>query len=417
MDVLGNNISNVNTAGYKDGRFEFEDILSESIRGAAPPAQNGQGGINPEQVGLGVNTGTVDTITTQGSLQPTNVPTDFAITGNGYYIVGDGTNDHYTRNSVFHVDAAGNLVSGNGLHLRGIGLDPTTGQLAPQLGLQNLGIPQTVNSANNTTGFDVFGNLDSQSTKAVNQNVTVIDSLGQQHTVVLTFTPTAPGGTGAWTVTASSPDSVGGSATAITVNNNALQFNANGQLTSGNILTLAFGGGTPWNLPGTTNQSQATQANVDLNLGDTAVGTLTSFAAPTSTSSQASPTNPGNIGNSAGFLKSFSISQDGIIHGTYSNGTSKDLGQIELATFANPSGLTRLGQNDWDVTSNSGQANVGTPGSGASGQVVQGTIETSNVDLADELAQVILAQRGFQANSRMITTSDEMLQDVVAMKR
>ncbi len=418
MDVLGNNIANVNTTGYKHGRFEFEDILSQSIRGAAPPVQGGLGGVNPEQVGLGTATGSVETITLQGSLQPTNVPTDLAITGNGYFVTSDGTNTHFTRDGVFHVDASGNIVSAsNGLHLQGV-LANAAGVLQPQNGLQNLTIPQTVNAALNTSDIAVFGNLDSRATAAVTQQIQVFDSLGQQHTVVLTFTPQAvTGNTKSWNVSVTSPDLNGGP-TLTPTTGATLTFDANGQLTGG-VTSIAFNtGANAWLIPGSTTVSNAAQNQaVTINLADAQVGALTSFAAPTSTSTQGRPANPAGVGNSAGFLKSFSISQDGIIRGVYSNGTTKTLGQIELATFANPGGLTRIGQNDFDISANSGQANITNPGSGSAGSVVQGSLETSNVDLANELAQVILAQRGFSANSRMVTTSDEMLQDVVAMKR
>ena len=412
MDVLGNNIANVNTAGYKDSRYEFEDILSQSLKGAAPAVQGGSGGTNPEQVGLGTTTGSISTITTQGSLQPTQVPTDLAITGNGYYVVSDGTNQHFTRDSVFEVDGAGNIVnSSTGLHLQGITADQA-GNLQFNRGLQNLSIPETVNAANNTSAFDIFGNLDSRSQNPVNEQVNVIDSLGQQHTVVMTFTPNGVG-SGNWNVTASSPDLQG----TITVNNGPLTFNSNGQLTSNGTLNLTFSNTNPWFIPSTTTGSTATQSAVNLVMNDGAVGSLTQFALQSSLNSQTAPGNTAGAGNTAGYLKSFSVDSTGVIRGAYNNGTSKILGQIELATFTNPSGLQRTGQNDWDVSSNSGQANVSLPGSGPSGQIVQGSIETSNVDLADELAQVILAQRGFTANSRMVTTSDEMLQDVVAMKR
>ena len=412
MDVLGNNIANVNTAGYKDSRYEFEDILSQSLKGAAPATQGGNGGTNPQQVGLGTSTGSISTITTQGSLQPTQVPTDLAITGNGYYVVSDGTNQHFTRDSVFEVDGAGNFVnSSTGLHLQGIVADQA-GNLQFNRGLQNLTIPQTVNAANNTSAFDVFGNLDSRSTTPVNQQVAVIDSLGQQHTVVLTFTPSGAG-SGSWNVTASSADLQG----SITVNNGPVTFNSNGQLTSNGTLNLAFSNTNPWSIPGTTTASNATQSAVNLVMNDGAVGSLTQYALQSSLSSQTAPNNPAGAGNTAGYLKSFSVDGKGVIRGQYSSGTSRTLGQLELATFTNPSGLQRTGQNDWDVTSNSGQANISLPDSGPAGAIVQGSIETSNVDLADELAQVILAQRGFTANSRMVTTADEMLQDVVAMKR
>jgi flagellar hook protein FlgE len=414
MDVLGNNISNVNTAGFKDGRFEFEDILSESVRGAAPAIQGGIGGTNAEQVGLGTSTGAVSTITSQGSLQPTGVPTDIAITGNGYFILSDGQNQHFSRDSVFQVDGAGNFVnSATGLHLEGI-VANQAGQLQPQNGLQNLTIPQTVNAANNTTAFDMFGNLNSAATNPVQQQISVFDSLGQQHTVVLNFAPN-PAGSGNWTVTATSPD-LNGNPQIVTAGG-AMTFNAQGQLTSGGNLTLNTGGAS-WLIPGTTTTSNAATAqNIVVNLADAGVGALTSFAAPTAVTSQAAPATPAGAGNSAGFFKSFSVAQDGTLRGQYSNGTTRVLGQIQVATFANPSGLQRIGQNDYDLSSNSGQANISNPSAGSAGATVQGSIETSNVDLGNELAQVILAQRGFSANSRMITTSDEMLQDVVAMKR
>jgi flagellar hook protein FlgE len=417
MDVIGNNIANVNTTGYKDARFEFQDILSQSLRGAAPPAQAGIGGTNPEQVGLGVTTGSIQTETTQGSLQQTNLPTDLAIQGQGYFVLSDGNNLHYTRNGVLSIDAAGNIVSAdNGLHLQGIVAD-AAGNLQVNQGLRNLTIPQTINQAVNTQLLDMYGNLNSQAQTPQTQQIQVFDSLGQQHTVVLTFTPN-PAGSGNWTVGASSPDLNGGGTIQINGGNTfAMTFNGQGQLTSAGTLNLTFPQGTPLNVPGTAIPTNSTQAQVNLNLNNAAVGSLTSFATGTSVSSQADPGNPGQAGQGAAALKSFSIGPDGTLRGEYANGTVKTLGQIQLATFTNPAGLQKIGQNDYDVSSDSGQANIANPGAGAAGTVAQGSIETSNVQLADQLSGMILAERGFQANSRMVTTSDEMLQDVVQMKR
>ncbi len=417
MDVIGNNLANVNTTGYKAARYEFEDILSQQFRGAAPPAAGGIGGTNPEQVGLGTTTGSIDTITLQGSLQQTNLPTDVAVQGQGYFVVGDGQNLHYTRDSVFHVDAAGNIVSSaNGLHLQGFA--PNANLTGVQTGqLVNLTIPQTVNPAANTTDIAVFGNLNSQATTAQTQTVSVFDSLGQQHTVTLTFSPNNGGGVGDWTLAASATDLASGASITPDVTN--ITFDSAGKLTSAGTINLTFNAsnGSVWNLPGTTTLSNATQANAALNLDDATVGTLASFAAPTSISSQVRPSNPAGAGNPAGFLKSFTISPDGTIRGTYSTGFTGVLGQVVLATFTNPAGLVRIGQNDWNVTADSGQANVNVPGTGPAGTVAQGNIETSNVIMGDELANMILAERGFQANSRMVSTSDEMLQDVISMKR
>ena len=415
MDVIGNNIANVNTSGYKDSRFQFEDILSQSMRGAAPPVQGGIGGTNPQQVGLGSSTGSVETNTAQGSLQQTGLPTDIAIQGPGYFVVSDGQNLHYTRDSVFHVDAAGNIVSSsNGLHLQGI-LADNTGNLAvgANQGLRNLTIPQTVNNAVATSELDAFGNLDSRSTTPITQNIQVFDSLGQQHTVVLTFTPN-PAGSGNFTLTATSPDLQNNPQLV----NTQVTFNGQGQLTSAGQITLNTGGNS-WFIPNSngTASNAAQNQQILLDLNDAQVGNLTSFAAASAVSSQIRPSNPGGAGQAAAALQSFSISADGVLRGQYSNGTNKTLGQIQLATFTNPAGLQRIGQNDWDVTADSGQANIGNPGAGAAGTVAQGNIETSNVQLADQLSEMILSERGFQANSRVITTSDEMLQDVVQMKR
>jgi flagellar hook protein FlgE len=218
-------------------------------------------------------------------------------------------------------------------------------------------------------------------------------------------------------VSASSADLNGGTVNINGNNTFGMTFNGQGQMTSAGTLNLTFSQGTPWNVPGTTIVSNATQAQVNLNLNNAAVGSLTSFATCTSVSSQADPGNPGQAGQGAAALKSFSIGPDGTVRGEYANGTTKTLGQIQLATFTNPAGLQRIGQNDFDVSSDSGAASITNPGAGAAGTVAQGSIETSNVQLADQLSGMILAERGFQANSRMVTTSDEMLQDVVQMKR
>ena len=419
MDTIGNNIANSNTAGYKSSRFEFEDILAQSLQGAAPPAQGGVGGTNPEQVGLGTTTGSVDTITSQGSLQQTNVPTDVAIIGGGYFPVSDGTNTHYTRDSVFHVDAAGDLVSSaNGLHLRGYGPNATLTGVNPA-GLVNLTIPQTTGPASATTALDMFGNLDSRATTPQTETIQAIDSLGQTHSVTLTFTPN--GTAGQFNVTAASPDIAGG--TIGVTAGGTISFGTNGQLNGATTITLNTNGNA-WLIPSTvtsagvgTASNAATGQAINLTLNDAQVGALTSFATSSAVSSQGAPANPAGVGSPAGFLKAFTITPNGTILGQYTSGNTATLGQMVLATFTNPAGLQRIGQNDWDVSADSGQANINTPGSGPSGTVAQGNIETSNVDLADQLAGMILAERGFQANSKIITTSDQMLQDVVAMKQ
>ncbi|WP_017727317.1 flagellar basal body rod protein FlgG [Halalkalibacterium ligniniphilum] len=248
LDVIGNNIANVNTFGYKKGRTTFQDMVSQQIAGASAPGA-GRGGVNPRQVGLGMQLASIDTIHTQGSLQNTNRELDLGISGNGYFQVQDGGTTYYTRAGNFYLDQNGAIVNSNGLFLQG-----------------------------------------------VNGNITI---------------------------------------------------------------------------PATA--------------------------------------------------QSFSIGQDGVVR--YISGEGANEGElvvadtIELAYFANPEGLTKEGTNLYQVSANSGPAQTATPGNNGTGVLVAGTLEMSNVDLSEEFTEMIVAQRGFQANTRIITTSDEILQELVNLKR
>ncbi len=412
MDVVGNNIANVNTTAFKSSRVTFQDILGQTIRGASSP-QNGRGGMNPAQIGLGMNLGAIDNIMTQGSLQSTGKLTDFAVQGDGFFVVSDGQRKYFTRDGAFDIDVAGDLVNpSNGMKVMGW-LADQTGNVDTKSDPVAIKIPfgtqvSAKPTADNATatppifGMVMAGNLDS-GTPAVGPNntiestVTAYDSLGNSHSIQLTFTKTGPN---AWSVTGSEPDPANPGSPIPAISAQNINFTANGLIDT----------------------SSATNGLVDVSLA-TSNGSTTplafkidmrSFTQFAGTSAVAMRT---NTGSPAGALVSFSVGASGEVSGIYSNGSTQRIGQLALASFANPGGLQRSGQNLWSTSGASGDAIIGTPNDGGRGSVSTGTLETSNVDLAQQFTNVIVAQRGFQASSRVITASDQLLQDLVNIIR
>lgn len=386
LDVTGNNIANVNTPGFKAGRTTFSDVLSQTIAGATAPSQN-VGGTDPQQVGLGVRTGAITNLFTQGGILTTNKPTDLAIQGDGFFVLSDGSANYYTRAGAFEVDSAGNLVdSVTGYRVQGASGDIT--------------ISPTATSAPVATGTATFtGNLDptvSTGTTYVG-TITIYDSLGGTHNLTLTFTKTATAGE--FTYATAETDA------AMSINaggTGSIQFSGTGAITAG-----ATGGIT---LDFTNGASSGQAVTLDFGSANNA-SPVTGFASP------ATLALAGQDGSASGTLQSFSIGTDGTINGTFSNGQVQSLGTIRLATFPNAAGLAKMGNNLYRETSNSGVANMGDPGTGGRGTLAPGSLEASNVDLADEFTKLIVAQRGFQANARVITTSDEVMMEAVNLKR
>lgn len=400
MDVVANNLANVNTTSYKASRVDFRTQVSQ-FHGAGnaptdPTATPSLGGRNPIQVGLGVELGAITKVMTQGALKATGRTTDMAIQGDGFFVLDDGTQAHaYTRDGAIDIDAAGNLVQiSTGLHVLGWQADPatfvidTTGPLVP------ISVPTNTSLARATANSTLNGNLDATTLAAGTSSTTmaVYDSLGEQHTFSLTFTRGA-GNTWTWAATTTDPEITGFAAAGTTIG-----FDATGQYLATNpattlSLTMANGSTTPQpiTLDMTTLTQLAQASNVSEAFQDgLAPGTLTGLAV---------------------------VSETGRVAGIFSNGLTRDIGQVALANFVNPAGLLASGQNLYRPWLNSGDPQIGTPGAGALGTVVSGYLESSNVDLAQEFTNMITAQRGFQANSRTITTSDEMLQELLNMKR
>ncbi|GAA3335456.1 flagellar hook protein FlgE [Curtobacterium albidum] len=373
LDVTGNNIANVNTVGFKSSSTVFQDTLSQMTQGAGGP-QTGIGGTNPAQIGLGVQVAGVSTNFAQGSAQATGKATDLMISGDGFFVTRLGNDTVYSRAGAFDFDADGRLVSADGKIVQGY---PATNGVVNQGGqLGDIVLPlDAAAPATRTTTATVTGNLPSETAVGGTRvrESTVFDASGTKQTLTLTYTRTATG----WSVAGT--DGQGGTGTG------TLTFGADGKLTAGGSLTV---GGIV----------------VDM--------TQLSGFATLDTSSIASQN-----GKAAGTLQGYSIAKDGTVVGTFSNGASLAIGRIALATFANPAGLEKTGASGYRATANSGQATVGAPGDPGVGQLASGTLEMSNVDLSQEFTNLIVAQRGFQANARIITTSDEVLQELTNLKR
>lgn len=514
MDVIGNNISNVNTIGFKASRVNFQDVLSQTVQGASSP-QGSRGGTNPMQIGLGMSVASIDTVFTDGSFQPTGKQTDLSIKGQGFFILSDGANKVYTRAGNFDFDTKGNyLVPGTGYKVMGWMADGS-GKIDTNADLTNIQIPVGAPMpAQATTKITYSHNLDAKvvAGTSVPTSTLVYDSLGTEYTANVNFFKGAANNT--WLAGVSIPGITG-----LTNSLKEIKFDTNGQVISvtdatftGNPkqvtlaginlvdavgsncsftrtvydesltkhdLTFTFTGndgsgkfdykimegnkliatsgttpisvtdGTTFNIPGVT----VGGSTLSLDFTNPKIAGVTAAAAPTV--SQNTATTPGtglspitftpagasqeviNLdftkltqfgqestaqvvdkdGYTAGTLDFTTMSSSGVLVGNFTNGQHRDLAQVALANFNNPGGLNKIGDSLYTESNNSGVAQTGTAGSGGRGTFNPGTLEMSNVDLAQEFSNMIITQRGFQANSKIITVSDEMLQDLANLKR
>ena len=371
LDVTGNNIANVNTTGFKSSAVEFQDTLSQLIKGATGP-QAQAGGSNPAQIGLGVQVAGISTNFAQGSAQATGRPTDLMISGDGFFVVQQGGENLYTRAGSFDFDASGRLVAPGGALVMGwtaTGGAISTGSALGPITLDKNAIAPAVA----TTTATVTGNLpsDAATGTTLSRDIQVYDATGTARQMSLTFTKTAAG----WDVAGAD-----GANTAT----GSLTF-TNGALTSGSSLTL---GGVAVDLSGVSGFADLSTVSIS-----------------------------GQDGREPGTLQSYSLSSDGTLVGSFSNGATEPMARIALANFANPGGLQKAGGSTYRASIDSGTATLGTAGTDGLGTLQSGSLEMSNVDLSQEFTNLIVAQRGFQANARIITTSDEVLQELTNLKR
>ena len=394
IDIVGNDIANVSTVGFKGSVAVFSDVLSQTLNGVQSPGGD-SAGTNPAQIGLGSRLAGTQQSFTQGAIQRTERNSDVAIQGDGFFVIGNGDDELYTRAGSFNLDARGRLATVDGTLVKGwqsgangaIDINAAIGPIEIRVG--------DLLPPDQTTEVGVGGNLSAGAATgtAVTMSTLTYDVQGNAIPLNLTFTKDAA--INQWTVTATA------NAVAVVLTDNVLTFNGAGELTAPADRDMNIAAGVIPGMP----------AALSLGLG-TALGParLTQFAGQSSAG-----INRQN-GSPAGSLQSFDISPDGVILGSYSNGRSRPIGQLAMAVFANPGGLERLA-GAWRSTPNSGLVQIGTASSGGRGTMLAGSLEMSNVDLAEEFTRLIVAQRGFQGNARVITASDEVLQEVVNLKR
>ncbi|WP_069649605.1 flagellar hook protein FlgE [Caloranaerobacter ferrireducens] len=404
MDVIGNNIANVNTIGYKRGQVTFQEVFSQVVKGAGAP-QAGRGGTNPQQIGLGLKIGSINTIFAKGASQRTDNPTDLMIDGEGFFMVTDDPkyeNIYYTRAGNFVLDKEGYLVTPDGFKVLGIN---ESGEYAPiKINRSETAPP----SASTTVEF--VGNLDSrmQANEEFLTDTIVKDSLGNSYKINFKFTKTA--NPNEWDLDVVNViDLATGNAIspAPTSSTQTLTFDSNGFLNSATkTFEIQFSGTDTYFGPSSSDNKLV----VDFSK-------ITQFANENDVKGFDVPDQNGQYGKSAGSLTGFAVDASGVITGSFTNGEKKSLGQLVLAKFDNPMGLQKVGNNFFESTPNSGEPQIGKPSSSGFGSINPGVLEMSNVDLSMEFTEMITTQRGFQANSRVITTTDEMLQELVNMKR
>jgi len=406
LSTIANNLSNQNTTGYKDKVVLFSDLFYQSL------GTTGSG--DPIQVGAGTQVGATPSLFTQGSVSATGVPTDVAIQGQGFFVVQDSNGViSYTRAGDFS-ELNNDLVTSSGQQVLGYpasnGVVNTGAGLAPlQLGAGTMSPPTQTGNVQLTV------NLNASTVPTdppYSTPIQIYDSLGAVHNLTATFTNT---GANTWGYSLSIPatDLSAAGATGVLATG-TLTFNGNGVLigdtaTTGGTVTGALSDVTAIPIRGLADGASDMTFNWNLLNGKTPV--LSQVSAPNSTTSL------DQDGSSSGSLASFSIGSDGTITGSFSNGKTQALGQIALASFSNNNGLQLNGDTDFTPTLASGQAVVGVPGSGQLGSLSGGSLELSNVDIATEFANLIVAQRGFEADAKAVTTFDQITQDTIALKQ
>mgnify|MGYP002854412344 CR=1 FL=1 len=445
MDVIGNNISNVNTNGFKRGRVNFQDMISQQMSGAAKPTDE-LGGVNPKEVGLGMTVASIDNIFNQGNLQSTGVSTDLAIQGSGFFLLKSGEESFYTRNGSFGLDREGTLVNpANGMRVQGWMAEEVNGQdiVSTAATPTDLIIPVgSKDPARETTNVNFACNLN-KNTPEIAEGASaddvlkgtwgteqeIYDSFGNKHMLSVSFTR-VPGSSNQWNAVVNiDPDNADYTQTRVGLgttdgmeNTFVVSFDNFGALagvtdSAGNVtnpdgqVVIQASFAVSDSNPDADGNPYRQTMNINL-------GTIGSFKDTVTQSASKSTTKAFyQDGYTMGYLDNFKIDSSGTITGVYSNGTNRTIGQIALATFANERGLEKAGDNTYVESNNSGMARINEAGVAGKGTLMAGALEMSNVDLSEQMTDMIVTQRGFQANSKTIQTADTLLETVLSLKR
>lgn len=451
MDVIGNNIANVNTVGFKSSRVTFSELFSQTTQSASgPDANSGKGGQNAKQIGLGASTSgiTVD-ITNPGGFETTNRPFDVAINGDSFFVVRKNGANYFTKAGNFGTDEAGNLVTDSGSYVMGYVTDKPGANLQTDM-VRPLSIytdKYMYTDPEGTRSASLTGNLNPEDTNFgkglyVTTNVSLYDNLGNEYDVQVRLSKTYDNngnpevdanGNPVYNIVAAGVYSNGKVVTDLTVNmTGTLTFDG----TTGKILD-GTNSSFDMSITGTGTDAMAFTYNQDdvdryyeenpdgqnpPTIGDARTikldcSGLTQFGSATSIDPAKGIKGEG-AGKKVGTMTSVGIQPTGEIVAAYSNGDNCVIGQIAVATFANPAGLEKMGDNLYAATLNSGEFDgIGQTITAAGGTFSSGVLEMSNVDLAQEFTKMIVTQRGFQSNSRVITTSDTMIEELLSLKR
>ncbi len=445
MDVIGNNISNVNTTGFKRGRVNFQDMISQQIAGAAKPTEE-LGGVNPKDVGLGMTIATVEQVFTQGNLQTTGVSTDVAIQGNGFFILKNGDESFYTRNGAFGIDKDGTLVNpANGMRVQGWMAQEMNGESIVTTAATPTDLIIPVGSkdpAKATENVKFACNLNKNTPEILegasaadiqkgtwNTEQEIFDSFGNKHLLSVSFRRVV-GNPNQWEATVNvdvnnadyTQTRIGLGTTDGVANTFLVNFDNYGQLLS---VTDSAGNLTPesgeivlqasYTVPEANTDENGNPYRQTFNIN---LGTIGSMKNTITQSASISTTKAySQDGYTLGYLDNFKIDSSGTITGVYSNGTNRVIGQIAMASFTNDRGLEKAGDSTYVETNNSGQAMIGESGVQGKGKLLSGALEMSNVDLSEQMTDMIVTQRGFQSNAKTIQTADTLLETVLGLKR
>jgi flagellar hook protein FlgE len=379
LGIISDNIANANTVGFKTSRAEFADVVAKSLKGV----------LGGNQIGRGTKLNGVTQVFSQGSVTATDKATDVAISGDGFFVADGAEGRTYTRNGSFNFNKDGELINVDGAKIMGFRADDA-GKITTKL--DSVKLEKTVIDAKKTENVDMSMNLDIRGdvinggafdplrpaeTSNYSTGVTVYDSAGNAHDLTMYFNKTADN-TWSWSAAAKGEEVVGGQ---------------KGQMSIGATGTVGF-----------TIDGKLLDGGTGLK-GSTQYGSASDIYKHT------------QDGYTAGTVGGLSFNDDGVLAAFYTNGVTKNLAQVAIAKFENNEGLLKAGNNNFRESRNSGAANIGAPNAAGRGRVFSKSLESSTTDIASEFVNLIQMQRAFQASSRTLTTSDELMQEILNMKR